>query len=66
MVLLVLVGVDGSPKEVRIDQSSGYHELDRAAKRAAEHWQFNPGTRGGVPYEGWAKIPVTFKLRGGY
>ncbi len=65
-MLMVLVGVDGSAKEVRVDQSSGYHELDRAAVQAAKRWKFNPGTRGGVPYEGWVKIPVVFRLGGGF
>jgi protein TonB len=65
VILLVLVGTDGSPKQVKVDQSSGYHELDRAAVQAAKRWKFNPGTRNGVPYETWGKIPVRFKL-GGY
>ena len=64
-MLKVLVGTDGSPKQVIVEHTSGYHELDRAAVRAAKRWQFNPGTRNGVPYEGWALIPVQFKL-GGY
>jgi periplasmic protein TonB len=65
VMLKVLVGVDGSPKQVIIQQGSGYHELDRAAVRAAKRWKFNPATRNGVPMEGWALIPVQFKL-GGY
>lgn len=66
VLLKILVGVDGTPKEVRVKDSSGYRELDRAAVRAAKNWQFNPGTRNGVPYEGWVVIPVDFNLRGGF
>jgi len=62
VILLVLVGVNGQPLEVKVDKSSGYHELDRAAIRAAKGWQFNPGTTDGVPTKGWARVPVTFKL----
>jgi protein TonB len=62
VVLLVLVAVDGSPKDVKVDQSSGYHELDRAAEQAAKRWRFNPGKRNGVPYEAWARISVNFNL----
>ena len=62
VVLLVLVGTNGEVLQVKVDQSSGYHELDRAAVRAAKGWRFNPGTRGGIPYKGWARVPVTFKL----
>ena len=63
-MLLVLVGVDGSPKQVKVEQSSGYHELDRAAVQAAKRWKFNPGTRNGVPYEGWAQDPGPVQTRG--
>jgi protein TonB len=62
VVLLVLVAVDGSPKEVKVDQSSGYRELDRAAVKAAERWRFNPGKRNGQPYEAYARISVNFNL----
>lgn len=62
VVLLVLVGVDGSVQEIDLEQSSGYPELDRAAVRAARDWKFRPGTRGGVPYQGWARVPIAFNL----
>lgn len=62
VVLLVLVDTDGSPVEVKVDKSSGYRELDRAAIQAAKKWRFNPGTRDGTPYKGWARVPVTFNL----
>lgn len=62
VVLLVLVGVDGSVQEINLEQSSGYRELDRAAIRAARNWRFNPGTRDGVPYQGWARVPIAFTL----
>lgn len=62
VVLLVLVGVDGSPKEVKVERSSGYRELDRAAMEAARNWRFNPGKHNGQPVEGYARIPVNFTL----
>lgn len=62
VVLLVLVGVDGSVKDIKVDKSSGYRELDRAAIKAARGWRFNPGMRGSTPYEGWARIPIDFNL----
>jgi protein TonB len=62
VVLLVLVGVDGAPKDIKVDQSSGFRELDKAAEDAARNWRFNPGKRGGAAVEGYARVPVTFNL----
>src|SRR5574337_692698 len=58
VVLKVLIGLDGSPKEVTVERSSGYRELDQAAIAAAKTWIFNPGTRNGKPYEGYALVPI--------
>jgi protein TonB len=60
--LLVLVGPDGSVQDVKVDQSSGYRDLDRAAIEAARKWKFNPGSRDGKAVGGWVKVPVQFKL----
>lgn len=62
VVLKVLIGVDGSPKDVTVEKSSGYRELDQSAVAAAKTWMFNPGRRDGQPYEGYALIPVDFNL----
>jgi len=62
VTLLILVGVDGSPKDIKVDKSSGYHELDRAAIEAAQHWRFNPEIKNGKKVEGYARVPVTFNL----
>ncbi len=62
VILLVLVGADGTVKKVEVKKSSGYRELDRAAINAARDWKFNPGSRNGVPYEAWAEVPVSFNL----
>lgn len=59
---MILVGVDGSPKDIKVDQSSGFHELDRAAMEAAQHWRFNPTIRNGKKVEGYARVPVNFNL----
>src|SRR6185295_9897294 len=58
VVLKVLIGTDGSPKEVTVEKSSGYRELDQSAVAAAKTWMFNPGRKDGQPYEGYALIPV--------
>jgi len=66
VVLLVLVGADGSVLQVKVDKSSGHRELDRAAVKAAKGWRFNPGTHNGQPSKGWARVPVTFNLNQAY
>lgn len=62
-MLRVLVGADGAAKEVQIKTSSGYDRLDNAARdAAAKTWRFTPSKRGGVPFDDWYDIPVSFKL----
>lgn len=62
VILRVLIAVDGSPKEVTVEKSSGFRELDQAAIAAAKTWTFNPGKRNGQPYEGYALVPFDFNL----
>ena len=62
VILMILVGVDGTPKDIRVDKSSGFHELDRAAMDAARQWKFNPTIRNGQKVEGYARVPVNFNL----
>ena len=65
MTLLILVGLDGSPKTVEVEKSSGYRELDRAAREwVINHWKFNPEVKAGKKVEGYARVPITFNLSG--
>jgi periplasmic protein TonB len=63
VTLRVLVGVDGSPRRVEVEQSSGYRALDRAAAdQVLQRWRFAPATRGGQAVEAWALIPIDFHI----
>jgi periplasmic protein TonB len=62
VMLLVLVGKDGLPKDVGVSQSSGFRILDREAVRTASRWTFRPKTVDGIPVDGYARIPVNFYL----
>jgi protein TonB len=62
VMLLVLVGRDGLPKDIRVSQSSGFRLLDKEAIRTVSHWTFRPKTVDGVPVDGYAKIPLNFQL----
>ena len=63
VLLSVLIGADGSPKEVRLKRSSGYDRLDRSALETVRgKWRFVPGKRNGVPEDMWFDVPVNFEL----
>lgn len=52
----------GAVGELVLKTSSGYKNLDDAARRAIAKWRFNPATRSGVPVESWVVVPVSFIL----
>ncbi len=45
--LATLVAPDGHAESVQVEQSSGYPELDRAARNAVAAWHFRPAIRDG-------------------
>ncbi|WP_171033886.1 energy transducer TonB [Lichenicoccus roseus] len=47
--LVTEVAPDGHASSVTIVQSSGYADLDRAARNAVASWHFQPAIQGGVP-----------------
>lgn len=62
VLLSIQVLADGRVGEVRVEQSSGYPLLDRAAVREARRWRLRPGARDGVPTPMWKQVPVKFTL----
>ena len=52
----------GAPRNVQIDQSSGFVRLDQAALAAVQKARFKPSTANGQAIEGWARIPINFEL----
>ena len=62
VVLAVLISADGQVVQARVDKSSGFERLDRAALNAVQQWRFIPGKRNGVPAEMWHQQPVNFVL----
>ena len=62
VMLKVLVGADGTAKDVLIHKSSGFERLDVAALEAVRKWRFVPGTRLGVPEDMWFNVPVKWVL----
>ncbi|HYR52466.1 MAG TPA: TonB family protein [Candidatus Dormibacteraeota bacterium] len=62
VILRVLVGTNGSPKQVVV--ASGSKALADAARDAVRRWKFEPGLVGKEPVEVWVEVPVTFRLSG--
>src|SRR5579875_3547211 len=64
VILDVTIDASGNVLDVKVEKSSGYRELDRAAVEAARKWRFNPGLKNGKPVGGVVRIPVNFSLQG--
>ncbi len=63
VLLRVLVGTDGRPREVTIEKSSGDRDLDRAARdQVATRWTFHPAQQGGRTLDAYALVPIEFIL----
>ncbi|WP_427911828.1 energy transducer TonB [Ramlibacter sp. MMS24-I3-19] len=62
VIVRVLIGTDGTAKEVELRQSSGFDRLDRAALETVRKWRYVPGKRNGVPEAMWFNVPINFVL----
>lgn len=62
VIVRVLIGTDGLPKEVSIRQSSGFERLDDAAQAAVMGWRFVPGKRNGVVEAMESNVPINWVL----
>ncbi len=62
ITLDVLVGTDGSVKDVSIVTDDLGLGCGAAAEAAVRQWVFNPATRGGVPVEVTTRVQVRFDI----
>lgn len=60
--LLVRIGVDGRLENLKINESSGFAALDRAAERAVRRTRFAPATRNNQPVADELTITIRFHL----
>lgn len=62
VVLEILVGDDGVPREIKVKRSNPEGVFDAVAVEAARQWRFNAGRNGnrGEKVEGWIVVPVQF------
>jgi protein TonB len=57
-----LVAADGSVVESKLEKTSGFKNLDKAAMKAISACKFKPGTKDGAPAQTWTKVDYAWKL----
>lgn len=62
VVLQFLIGIDGRVVESKIAKSSGYRDLDNAARNALSLCRFKPATADGKPEQSWTKMEYVWKI----
>jgi protein TonB len=62
VVVRVLIGADGLPKNAQLKTSSGFDRLDRAAVEYVMQCRYLPGKVGGAAQAMWHDAPVNFVL----
>lgn len=62
VMIRVRISADGKPGEAEIEQSSGFRNLDKAARKAVMRWTFAPKIVNGSAVESEILVPVDFKL----
>jgi periplasmic protein TonB len=62
VLLRVRVLASGAVESAEVVKSSGKKVLDDAAIHTVERWVFAPSTQGTTPVDGFATVPIEFKL----
>jgi protein TonB len=62
VVLRVRVLSTGKVDAVQVAKSSGHKVLDDQAQETVRGWVFRPSKRGATPIDGWATVPIEFKI----
>jgi protein TonB len=57
-----LVAADGGVVESKLEKSSGFKNLDKAALKALSACKFKPGTKDGAVAQTWTKVDYSWKL----
>jgi protein TonB len=60
VVIGVLVREDGSVRQIKLQRSSGFADLDTAAANAIKGWKFVPGMEDGKPASAWTNVQIVF------
>ncbi|MCC6069972.1 energy transducer TonB [Massilia sp. GCM10020059] len=57
-----LVSADGSVVDSKLEKTSGFKNLDKAAMKSLSACKFKPGTKDGAPAQTWTKVDYAWKL----
>lgn len=57
-----LVDAQGNVVESKLEKTSGFKNLDKAALKALASCKFKPGTKDGAPAQTWTKVDYAWKL----
>jgi protein TonB len=63
VTLALLIGPDGKVTSSRVEKSSGFRGLDKAAVNALSLCKFKPAMNNGVPEAGWAQLAYVWTLQ---
>jgi protein TonB len=58
----ILVNPDGTVADAKLERSSGFKGLDKAALKGMAACKFKPGTKDGAPIQSWTKVEYSWKL----
>ena len=64
VVVRVLIDAHGAPRQLALQQSSGYARLDDSALSAIRAARFVPYSENGVAQPVWVLVPIVFSLEG--
>jgi protein TonB len=62
VVLDVKISSEGKVRNIKVDRSSGFDDLDNAAIEGVLGWHFVPAMDDGEASTEWTKLTVTYKL----
>lgn len=62
VAMAFLVSADGKVLESKLDKTSGFKSLDKAAMNAISACKFKPGSKDGRPDTTWTKVEYSWKL----
>jgi protein TonB len=57
-----LVNADGSVADSKLEKSSGFKNLDKAALKGLSSCKFKPGSKDGAPAQTWTRVDYAWKL----
>ena len=62
VTMAFLVSADGKVMDSKIEKSSGFKNLDKAAVKAISACKFKPGTKDGAVAQTWTKVDYVWSL----